>query len=359
MKCDLCGNPTGKFFSHYHPECAAAFKKQWALMGKCIDDYNANRIGFSAAKEQFILASEESHTQKLFWSHIYSRNELRTYDKLVFSQNFICVSEEKNRCHMERTGLSYAKYPQWEHNSQRICYNGTIALTDSGVYILGEATYYIPYGKIIDVGLKSSSWFGQSAYFDVKTSSSRRHRYLVSALDKKFKNIALTVYDILRFMVGLRAQDAKTHLINTPPHPMDLMFELYAPDPIVLPHTEINHNPASVNVSSPVPVKTQVATVNGNYQKHRWTMAEDELCCRKYLEWYVMNHSSMGLLQFVQELEKSLPDISTGSLRMKTQNIKQLCIEHGIRDSLDAKPLAQYSRQNAAAFQRVKTEFGL
>lgn len=359
MKCDLCGNPTGKFFSHYHPECAAAFKKQWALMGKCIDDYNEDLMNLSAAKEQFIRSSAESHAQRLFWSHIYSRSELRTYDKLVFSQNFVCVSEEKNRCHMERTGLSYAKYPQWETNSRRICQNGTIALSDSGVYILGggEATRYIPYGKIVDVGLNNSSWFGQSAYFDVRTTSSSRHRYSVSALDKKFKNIAVTVYDILRFMVGLKAQEVKTHLINNPPYPMDLMFDLYAPDPVILQHTEVKKQSPSVNVTT---ATVQTKTVdNGNYQRHRWTMAEDELCCRKYLEWYVVNHSSMDLIQFVRMLEKALPDISAGSLRMKTQNIKQLCIEHGIRDSLDAKPLAQYSRQNAVAFQRAKTELGL
>ena len=229
MKCRLCGTPTGKFLSQYHSSCVVEFKRQWALMGQAMDEYNAGITSFLVAKERLIRASAESNVQRFFWSNIYSRNELRTYDKLIYSQNFICASEEKNRCHMERTGLSYAKYPQWEQSTHSICQNGTIALTDSGVYILGDgaATIYIPYSKIVDVGFEDSRWFGPSAYFDVKTTSPRRHRYSVTALDRKFKNISVTVYDVLRFMSGLKAQESKKHLVNTPPHPLDLIFERY------------------------------------------------------------------------------------------------------------------------------------
>ena len=93
--------------------------------------------------------------------------------------------------------------------------------------------------------------------------------------------------------------------------------------------------------------------------KHRWTMEEDVLCCRRFFEQYVIQQSSMDLLQFAEQLHQALPSISVGSLKMKTQNIKQLCIEHGIRNSLDAKPLVQYSQQNYRAFLVVKQEFGL
>ena len=67
----------------------------------------------------------------------------------------------------------------------------------------------------------------------------------------------------------------------------------------------------------------------------------------------------MDLQFFAQRLHRELPDISVGSLRMKAQNIQQLCMEQGIRSSLDAKPLAQYSQQNRRAFMQVKEEFGL
>lgn len=93
--------------------------------------------------------------------------------------------------------------------------------------------------------------------------------------------------------------------------------------------------------------------------KHRWTIEEDTLCCRKFFEQYVVQQSSMDLQQFAEQLHLALPSISVGSLKMKTQNIKQLCIENGIKNSLGAKPLNQYSQQNYRAFLTVKREFGL
>lgn len=38
----------------------------------------------------------------------------------------------------------------------------------------------------------------------------------------------------------------------------------------------------------------------------------------------------MDLHFFAQQLHRELPEISVGSLRMKAQNIQQLCIEQGI-----------------------------
>jgi hypothetical protein len=92
---------------------------------------------------------------------------------------------------------------------------------------------------------------------------------------------------------------------------------------------------------------------------HRWTFEEDLLCCRRFFEQYVVQHSSMDLQFFAQQLHRELPEISVGSLRMKAQNIQQLCNEQGIRSSLAAKPLTQYSQQNRRAFMQVKKEFGL
>ena len=63
---------------------------------------------------------------------------------------------------------------------------------------------------------------------------------------------------------------------------------------------------------------------------HRWTFEEDILCCRRFFEQYVEQRSSMDLHFFAQQLHRELPEISVGSLRMKAQNIQQLCIEQGI-----------------------------
>ena len=110
--------------------------------------------------------------------------------------------------------------------------------------------------------------------------------------------------------------------------------------------------------TQPKPAVVQRAPAS-SAPKHRWTMEEDALCCRRFFEQYIMQQSSMDLQQFAEQLHIALPSISVGSLRMKTQNIKQLCIEHGIRNSLDAKPLTQYSQQNRRAFLVVKQEFKL
>ena len=107
----------------------------------------------------------------------------------------------------------------------------------------------------------------------------------------------------------------------------------------------------------PQPVVVQ-RTSASNVPKHRWTMEEDALCCRRFFEQYVMQQSSMDLQRFAEQLHLALPSISLGSLKMKTQNIKQLCIEHGIKNSLDAKPLIRYSQQNYRVFQQIKREFG-
>ena len=227
MRCRLCGNKTEKFFCSYHAECVRLFKDQWFLMGKAIDEY---RLGFTSkqvALNKFIQAASDSIIQNYFQSNIYSSTVLRTYDKLVFSQSLVQCSEEKNRCHMERTGLSYAKYPQWQAQAINICSNGTIALSDSGIYIIGESNLYIPYGKVIDAGITKIPFIGTEVYFDVKTTSPHRHRYAIRAIDKKDVYLAYSLCDIIRFMAGIRESENKNHLIHTPPSSINLIFMAY------------------------------------------------------------------------------------------------------------------------------------
>lgn len=357
LKCVLCGQPTGKLFGSHHQDCVAKFKTQWFLMARAIDEYNLGIKSWPEAKYDFINFAAENHVQKFFWGNIHTRSEVRTYDKLIFSQSLICAGEEKNRCHMERTGLSYEKYPQWDHNYQCIAQMGTVALSDSGIYIIGIKTYYIPYGKIVDVGMEKLFWGKEKVYFDVHTTSANRHRYLIESEDKKDKNLVVVLYEILRFMTGMKDAEFKNHLINTPPNPIEYMFHFYPSDANVEILTEASHTGVRPSATPPKPTTIQNAPTN-NTQRHRWTIEEDALCCRRFFEQYVSQQGSMDLYQFVQQLQRELPDIPPGSLRMKTQNIKQLCVENGIRNSLDAKPLAQYSQQNYRAFLYVKKEFG-
>ena len=91
-------------------------------------------------------------------------------------------------------------------------------------------------------------------------------------------------------------------------------------------------------------------------EKHRWTMAEDEHCCKRYVEEYVIRKSNMDMSSFARLLSKELPEIKENSIKMKITNIKQILIEMEIEDTLTAKPLKNYSKQNKLAMEKVLKE---
>lgn len=86
---------------------------------------------------------------------------------------------------------------------------------------------------------------------------------------------------------------------------------------------------------------------------HRWTMQEDEICCRRFLEYYVVKRSNLDTVSFLQMLAKEVPDVPEGSLRMKIQNIKYLTEQEGISDTSNFKRLNSYSKQNKEAFYKA------
>lgn len=90
--------------------------------------------------------------------------------------------------------------------------------------------------------------------------------------------------------------------------------------------------------------------------KHIWTKEENEYCCRRYIEQYVINKGSMKASEFSRVLEKEIGTISAGSIKMKLQNIKQILIELGIKDSLKVTPLVKYSTQNKEVLEKVLKE---
>jgi len=90
---------------------------------------------------------------------------------------------------------------------------------------------------------------------------------------------------------------------------------------------------------------------------HRWTYAEDELCCKRFFDVFVINKRNIDLTRFAEALHQELPAISVGSLKMKAQNIKCLCEIEGIACSLSAKSLNQYSAQCKKAFSAVRSTY--
>lgn len=93
--------------------------------------------------------------------------------------------------------------------------------------------------------------------------------------------------------------------------------------------------------------------------KHNWTYEENEICCRRYLEHYVLQSSNLSISEFVRLLKVELPHLKETSLRRKASNIKQLSIEAKLADSSNCAPSGNYSADNKQAFQKLLREYEL
>lgn len=111
-----------------------------------------------------------------------------------------------------------------------------------------------------------------------------------------------------------------------------------------------------------MPIRTPLTNTRTSSQTtptHRWTMAEDLICCKRFLETYVIQQKDTDTVQFLQMLVKEVPEVSEGSLRMKIQNIKFLATEEGIEDTSTITSLRQYSMQCKNAFYQTLNELNL
>lgn len=86
-------------------------------------------------------------------------------------------------------------------------------------------------------------------------------------------------------------------------------------------------------------------------KKHRWSYEEDKTCCRIFIETYIMKHTNCSIDEVIKKILNVHPSMQIGSIRMKLQNIKQICLEYGIEDSSSISPLYKYSNQNLQAMR--------
>ncbi|MBR3785501.1 MAG: hypothetical protein IKJ77_03770 [Firmicutes bacterium] len=92
---------------------------------------------------------------------------------------------------------------------------------------------------------------------------------------------------------------------------------------------------------------------------HRWTMEEDLICCKRFLQVYVIEKSDMDTVSFLQSLAKEVPEVSEGSLRMKIQNIKHLTSLEGLENSSLITSLGPGSMQCKSALKQAMEELDL
>ena len=68
-------------------------------------------------------------------------------------------------------------------------------------------------------------------------------------------------------------------------------------------------------------------------EKIKWTFGENLICCEVYIKNYVKHNTGLSLTEAINEVLKAAPRFKggkEGSVRIKLQNIKQLCIEHKV-----------------------------
>lgn len=176
----------------FHLECKTKTEDFLIKIETLINKYNQENIDSLDAKNQIIkLASSNELYQNYIWNKIYAKSDIKTNEILLYIETMVSIYESKNRKVMERTGLSYARYPIWKVATVKIGENTNIAFTDKCVYIFSfNGVMIYPYNKITNIGYED-----KYAYFDIKTTSPYPHRFKIqSTYGKnitKSQNIAL------------------------------------------------------------------------------------------------------------------------------------------------------------------------
>ena len=125
--------------------------------------------------------------------------------------------------------------------------------------------------------------------------------------------------------------------------------------PVLINNNFFNHKESSIPQST-----LNTPTTQGNdssSQKHYWTFEEDKTCCRIFIETFVKSQRYCTLEEISRKVLSIYPHIKLSSIKMKFQNIKQLCFEYGIKDWSSIKPLNNYSTQNLHAMLETLKEF--
>ena len=146
MRCKLCGNPTNKLFDIYHEECYQQLSSELLVLDAIYNRFKDGTYTLKVAKSKFIEVASTGYANTLFTNNVVNQSDINTYDKIVYSYLGVGVSEEKNRCQMKRTGLSYARYPQWQPEIYRICNSALIVFQNCHNFTL--RTFFFAENKI-------------------------------------------------------------------------------------------------------------------------------------------------------------------------------------------------------------------
>ena len=164
------------------------------------------RIEFALAKQRLMkLASSNELYQKYLLNLPFVRGSIKSNEVLIYGESQVSISEEKNWKAMERTSLSYARYPTWRVEPRKIADIATVAFTDKAIYLLSlEKSYVYPYSKIVNIDFVEQGW-NEKAYFEVKTTSPHPHKFAMWATDGKSKEKSRNIVLFLACLCGWQA----------------------------------------------------------------------------------------------------------------------------------------------------------
>lgn len=95
--------------------------------------------------------------------------------------------------------------------------------------------------------------------------------------------------------------------------------------------------------------------------KHIWRQQEDYFCARRIIDEYVIKNNEKDTSTFITELKQSeiLNSLSTGSIKMKIQNIKYILSILNVSNRITLKPLENASEQSIKSVIKVLEELDI
>ena len=89
----------------------------------------------------------------------------------------------------------------------------------------------------------------------------------------------------------------------------------------------------------------------------RWTIEEDEMCCRAVVDEYVINRRHMHVDTLITWIMKN-PQMQHGAgiVRMRIQNIKSILDEWNVPNTLNISPLKHAGQQTRTILKAIIDE---
>ncbi len=90
-----------------------------------------------------------------------------------------------------------------------------------------------------------------------------------------------------------------------------------------------------------------------------WTKKEDELLCIFCIEQYIIKESCESIEPFVSQFVDKIEFLgrSSGSIRMRIQNIKAVLEMHKIHNTIPVTPLVNFAAQTEVVLLKLLREY--